>query len=540
MVRILLAVLLFVGAACGTGPDLDALLARWKRVPMPFQAEGLSAQERQVVAKLVEASRYIEDIYWRQTDPEGLRLLADPATDPKLRRLLMINGSRFDLVDGNRPFAGTDAFSPGAALYPRGLTQADVERYVEAHPRMRAGIYSPTSIVFARGPELGSIPYREAFRQFLEPAARALLDAAALSPDAAFARFLRLRAAALTSDDYYASDVAWLDLQDPKIDLICAPYETYIDGVLGVKGSYGAAVLIRDDAASRRVAAFAKFVPALQDSLPLAVLDRPSKTGHASPMEVVNAPFRAGDLRHGYQAVADNLPNDPRIHAEKGSKKMFFENFLNARVDNIVVPLAGRLMAAPDAALVNREAYLTDTVLHEISHGLGPVYARQQGRRVDINEALGPVYGPLEEAKADVVGMLAMDWLGAHGGLTAAQVRSGGAAHVADLFRMLRFGTAEAHAVSEIMQFSYFVREKAIVWDAGARRYAIDFARLPGAVARLAKELLEIEATGDAARAERWLAEYRDLPPELDGALKTARDLPVDMDPVFSFPDEPR
>jgi hypothetical protein len=405
---------------------------------------------------------------------------------------------------------------------------------------MRDGVYSPYTIVGRRDSDLTSFPYRAEYRRFLELAARALRDAATLSADPAFAHFLRLRAKALVTDDYYASDLAWLDLADPKFDIVIAPYETYLDGVLGVKTSYGAAVLIRDDAQSRRVAEFAKYIPALQWALPLAPVDRPSKAGHASPMEVGNSPFRAGDLRHGYQAVADNLPNDPRIHAQKGSKKIFFENFLDARVDNIVVPLAGRLMLPKQAALVTRAGYLTDTVLHEIAHELGPVFARKDGREVDINEAIGPAYSGLEEAKADVVGLFALDWLGAHGALSPAEVQSGYAAHVADLFRMLRFGAAEAHAVSETMQFNYFVRERAIVWDAAARRYGIDFARMPAAVARLAKELLEIEATGDAARAERWFAEYRTPPPELDGALKAAANVPVDIDPVFSFPDEPR
>jgi hypothetical protein len=257
-------------------------------------------------------------------------------------------------------------------------------------------------------------------------------------------------------------------------------------------------------------------------------------------MEVVDAPFRAGDLRHGYQAVADNLPNDPRIHAEKGSKKIFFRNFLDARVDNIVLPLAARLMLPGDAALVTRAGYLTDTVLHEIAHGLGPTYARRDGKQVDINEAIGPLYSGLEEAKADVVGLFGMEWLGRRGVLSADEVRSGYAAHVADLFRMLRFGTAEAHAVSEIMQFNYFVRERAIVWDAAARRYHIDQTRMQASVARLAQELLEMEATGDAARAQRWFADYRALPPELNGALNAAADLPVDIDPVFSFADEVR
>ena len=536
--RLFLAVLQL--AVLAASPDLDSLLARWKKVPMPFDDAGLSQRERQLVGKLVDASRYLEDIFWRQSDPQGLSVLTAGPPDPRLRRLLTINGSRFDLIDGNRPFTGTDAYSVGAGLYPRGIGEADIARYVAAHPRLRDAIYSPYTVVHKRGEELEAVPYHVVYREWLEPAAQALREASALSDDPKFARFLRLRADALLSDDYYASDLAWLDLENPKFDVIFAPYETYLDGVLGVKTCYGAAVLIRNDAESRRVAAFAKYVPALQDALPLAPADRPSKSGHASPMEVVDAPFRAGDLRHGYQAVADNLPNDPRIHAEKGSKKIFFRNFLDARVDNIILPLAARVMLPRDAASVTRAGYLTDTVLHEIAHGLGPAYARRNGKQVDINEAIGPAYSGLEEAKADVVGLFGMEWLGRRGVLSPDEVRSGYAAHVADLFRMLRFGTAEAHAVSEIMQFNYFVRERAIVWDAAARRYHIDLERMQASVARLAQELLEIEATGDAARAQRWFAAYQALPPELDGALKAAADLPVDIDPVFSFQDEPR
>jgi hypothetical protein len=539
-VRTLFGVLLLAGAVFAGGANLGRLLAGWKKVAMPFHPDGLAPRERQLVDKLVDASRYVEDIFWRQSDPEGLKLLTTDARDPDLRQLLMINGSRFDLIDGNKPFVGSEPYSPGGGLYQRGLTRADIERYVSAHPKERKAIYSPYTVIRRKGGALAAIPYNVEYRRFLEPAARALRDAAALSADPQFARFLRLRADALLSDDYYPSDVAWLDLKDPKLDVIFAPYETYLDGVLGVKTSYGAAVLIRDDAESRRVATFAKYVPGIQDALPLAPEDRPSKAGHASPMEVMNSPFRAGDLRHGYQAVADNLPNDPRIHAEKGSKKIFFKNFLDARVDNIILPLASRLLMPRQAALVTREAYLADTVLHEISHGLGPAYARKDGKQVDINEAIGPLYSGLEEAKADIVGLYGMNWLTGHGVFSPAELQSGYAAHVADLFRMLRFGTAEAHAVSEIMQFNYFVKTRVITWDAGEHRYAIDFARMPDAVARLAKELLEIEATGDAARAKRWFAEYRALPPELNQALKGAAGVPVDIDPVFSFPDQPR
>src|SRR5437764_4570369 len=216
---------------------------------------------------------------------------------------------------------------------------------------------------------------------------KALRDAAALSDDKAFAEFLRGRADAFLNDDYYKSDLLWMDLQDPKFDVIFAPYETYLDDVLGVKTSYGAAVLVRNEAESKKLAVYQQYVPDIQDALPLAAADRPSKRGKASPMEVMDAPFRAGDLRHGYQAVADNLPNDPRIHEQKGSKKIFFKNFMDARVSYVILPLAQYMMLPEQAAKASAEGYLLSTILHEMAHGLGPAYARTAAGKVPVREA---------------------------------------------------------------------------------------------------------------------------------------------------------
>ena len=276
---------------------------------MPFHTEGLSAKERQMVDKLVDASRLLNDVYWRQSDRAGLALYKS-TQDPTLRRLFAIMGSRWDLLDENRPFAGTEPMPPGHDLYPHDLTRARLEQYVKRHPEDKDAIYNPYTVVKWRGDRLVGVPYHEEYREFLEPMAKDLREAAALSDDAAFAKFLRLRADALLTDDYYASDLAWLDLKNPKFDVIFAPYETYLDDLLGVKTSYGASLLIRNEEESRKLAVYQKYVPEIQDALPVDAASRPSKRGHLTPMEVMDAPYRAGDLRYGYQAVADNLPND--------------------------------------------------------------------------------------------------------------------------------------------------------------------------------------------------------------------------------------
>jgi hypothetical protein len=507
-------------------------LAKWKTVEMPFQSAGLSAQERQLVQKLVEACRLLDDVYWRQSDFAGRDLLHSTKS-PAIRRLLNIMGSHWDLIDENRPFALADPMPPGHELYPRNLTRLQIEQYVALHPDDKDAVYSPYTVVRREGKRLVGVPYHVEYRQALDAMAKALRDAAALSSDRQFASFLFLRADALLSDDYYKSDLAWLDEQDPKFDLIFAPYETYLDDLLGVKTSYGAAVLIRNEAESRKLAVYQKYIPDMQDALPLDAIDRPSKRGHLTPMEVVDSPYRAGDLRYGYQAVADNLPNDPLIHQQKGSKKIFFKNFMDARVNYIILPIARKLMAPEQAAKASGDGYLAGTLLHEIAHELGPEWTIRDGKQIDIREAIGPAYSGLEEAKADVVGMVNLEWLIEHGALPKERREECYVSYVADLFRTLRFGTGEAHGRAEMMEFNYLLENHALTRAAG--RYTIDFARMPVALAQLAKTLLLFEARGDRKGAEAWFVRYDTMPAGLTAALAATKGIPTDIEPDFSF-----
>jgi hypothetical protein len=523
---------LFLLLAAPAATDIAQRLARWKPVEMPYRSETLNAREKQEVEKLVAAAREMEAIYWQQSDPEALELY-QTTKDAKLKQLLFINGARFDLIDENKPFVGGKPIAPGRNLYPESLTSAQIEAYVKAHPGEKDAIYSPYTVLRWQGAKLEAIPYHVQFKKYLEPAAKSLREAADLSDDKDFAKFLRLRADALLTDDYYPSDLQWLDLKNPKIDVIMAPYETYLDDVLGVKTSYEAALLIRNEPESAKLALYQKYIPEIQDALPLAAADRPSKHGQPTPMEVMDAPLRAGDLLHGYQAVADNLPNDPRIHDTKGTKKIFFKNFMDARVNYVVLPLARYLMPEAQAAQASAEGYLAAVVLHEISHGLGPAYSRVNGKQAPITEAIGPVYSALEEAKADVVGMYGLAWLMDHGALPKNRAEEYDSSYVAGIFRTLRYGVAEAHGRAEMMEFNYLAEQKAVNRVAG--KYAVDFARMPGAIASLSKELLTIEATGDRQRAEAWFNRYDKMPAELAEAMQAASKLPVDVWPIFSF-----
>ena len=520
-------------------PDLDQRLAKFRRVEMPFHSASLTAREVKMVNKLVDASRYLEEIYWRQIDPDGLTLYESLASsqnpqDEMLRRYLWINASRFDLLDDNKPFVGTTPIPPGRGFYPQNLTREQIDQYVKAHPEKKDEIYNSFTLVRWHNDQLEGLPYHIAYRSFLEPAAKDLREAAKLSDDPAFANFLRLRADALLTDEYFESNLAWLDLKNPKFDVIFAPDETYDDGLLGVKATYGAAVMIRNAEESRKLEMFQKYVGDIQDALPLAPEDRPSKHGLETPMEVMDTPFRAGDLNHGYQAVADNLPNDPRVHEKKGSKKLFFKNFMDARVNYVILPVAQHVMLPAQAAKASGEGYLLGTILHEMAHGLGPAFSRTAAGKVGIRESIGPTFSGLEEAKADVVGMFGMKWLVDHDALPKNKLEEYYASYVAGIFRTVRFGVAEAHSQAEMMEFNY-LSERGAIKRASSGRYEIDYGRMPPAISDLAKELLEIEATGDRARAETGSRNTNVMPAELQASLKSAASVPVDIDPVFSF-----
>jgi hypothetical protein len=534
-----------IAASLGVAPDLDARMARFKAFEMPLNRTGLSEREQKLVQKLVDAANNIERIYWRQSDPEGLKLYTEleKSQDPldrKVLQFLKANGSRYDLIDELHPFVGNEPAPPGRALYPEGLSVAEVEKYVAAHPEQKNDIYKEDSILRRQGDKLQADPYHVRFAEFLKPAAEDLREAGRLSDDPAFAKFLRMRADALLSDDYYASDLAWLDLKDPKFDLILAPYETYLDNLLGVRTSYGAAVLIRNDAESKKLAVFQKYIPELQKSLPLAAEDLPSKLGHVTPMEVMDAPFRTGDLRHGYQAVADNLPNDARVHEAKGSKKIFFKNFMDARVNVVILPLAKRLFREDQASRATGDGYLAATLAHEISHELGPNYSRRAAGKKEIREAIGGDFSALEEAKADIVGMVCLKWLADHGAISKKQLDEDYISEVAGNFRTIRFGIAEPHGRGEMMEFNYLQEKGAVTRAAATGRYAVVLEKMPGAFASLAKELLEQEATGDRARTAAWFAKYAVLPDDLKNAFAQVSDIPVDIQPIYSFQEEIR
>ena len=505
-----------VGAAVGrvlrrSVPDLDRRLARFNGRQMPFDAAGLSARERQMVDQLVTACQWLERACLAAERSRGAGALSrrsrhvdTPLRAQRCGATCSINGSRLDLVDENRPFVGTTPMPPGHALYPAGLTRA-ADRGVRrrASRTKKARSTTRTRSCAGRAPTWSAAPYHDEFQRVRRAGAPTALRAGrgAVATIRRSRSFCGCAPTRCSTDDYYASDLAWLDLQNPKFDVIFAPYETYLDDLLGVKTSYGAA----DADPQRSGEPEARGVPAVRSRHPGRAAARRRPTGRrcaatSTPMEVMDAPFRAGDLRHGYQAVADNLPNDPRIHQEKGTKKIFFKNFMDARVNEVILPLAAALMDPAQARRASAEGYLASTRdARDLPRPRAGVRAarRQAGRHPRGDR---PAYSGLEEAKADVVGMF--------GAEVARRPRRAAEGAARGVLRVVR----RRHLPHRAVRHRRGARPRR---DDGVQlpvragrhraqadgRYRVDYAKMPAAIARLAKELLEHGATGDRARA---------------------------------------
>jgi hypothetical protein len=417
---------------------------------------------------------------------------------------------------------------PGRDLYPRGLTRPQIEQYVREHPADKAAIYDPYTVVKRVGTRLTGTPYRVEFKEFLEPMARALRDAAALSDDAAFAHFLRLRADALLSDDYYASDLAWMQLDSP-IEPTIGPYETYEDEWFGYKAAFEAFIAVRDDEETARLATIGGHLQAIESALPVDPRFRNPTLGTLAPIRVVNLLFAAGDGNRGVQTAAFNLPNDERIIREQGAKRVMLKNVQEAKFHQVLRPIAETVLAPDDRARVSFDAFFAHILLHELMHGLGPHQVHATGGAVRL--ALKDTYAAIEEAKADISGLWALQWLADRNVIPAAVSQSMYRTFLAGAFRTLRFGITEAHARGMAIQLNSLLDAGAVVAGADGT-FRIDDSRVRDAVAALTGRIMTNQAHGDHGAAAAMI-EQATIRPAVQQVLDRLDDVPVDIAPDF-------
>jgi hypothetical protein len=520
-------------------PDVVERASRLQPLTLPAGPlrVGLLVWERAVLDKLEQAAGYIDAAYWQQVDPGGQALLAsldDATVEPQrsLRLMLAANYGVWDRFDAFVPFVGGRSRPAGGYVYPPDLTREELDTYMAAHPQERRRLLDPYTVVRREGDRLVSVPYHEAYAEWVEPAARLLDEAAALSKNASLARYLRREARALRTDDYYEANLAWLDV-DARLDVSIGPHETYDDSLTGQKRFYKANVLLVDRAASARLEAFAAAVPALQRSLPVPPALRPDQTGTLTPIELADDVRRAGQARAVMEGVAFSLPNDPRVWKAKGAKKVMMRNFLRARYETVLQPLTAVILAPATLSALEFDGYVTWGLLHEIAHTLGPATVKRDDGRVTVREALGEWYLPIEEGKADIAGLYAVPILREQG-VIEASAASHYVGFLAESLRSIRFGQASAYGVIRLVTWNYLLEAGALTLDPGSQRYRLDVSRMTPAVERLLAQLLTIEGEGDAAAAQAFIARYGALSPELQALLEgPAEAVPLEFVPMY-------
>lgn len=546
-----LAVLLLATAACATRPaeppaaapasgayDLAAQRAKIARIRMAPNTAFLNAEEREVVNLLIEAAELMNPIYLRQRSVENPTIRAEIARSAHPRKAELLD--MFDLHFGpwdtlaeNHPFYGGEKMPPGAGFYPEDLTKAGLDAYLEANPGQKEALTSPYTVVKRRGDRLVAVPYSVEYRQWLEPAARLLERAAARTSNASLRKFLKLRAEAFRTNDYYESELAWMDVGGTPIEIVIGPYEVYTDTLYGTKTAFEAFVTVQDPRESAALAKYKALLPDMERNLPVEDRYKNFSRPFASPILVADQVHGGGDNVPGVQTIAFNLPNDERVREAKGAKKVILANVLGAKYERILAPMAGLVLVPDQARLVTRKYMTNETLFHELSHSLGPGTINVGGRQTTVNAELKDVYSASEEAKADVMGLYNILYMMKRGELPGAEREEALATYFVGIFRAVRFGIDEAHGRGAAMQYSYLRDKGAFRWDEGADRFRIDYDRMEAGLRDLVAELVRLQGDGDYAGTKAFFERHARLDERARAVLAKTAHIPTDVQPIY-------
>ena len=532
------------GAATPGLRELQAMTARYAPVEVRVDASALPANERQSLIRVIQAAQILDAIYLRQVSAQNesrlLALLDDrtPVGDARLSYFLLNKGPWSEL-DEDRPFLpGVPAKPPQANFYPADATRTEVEAWISSLPKTEqaaaAGFF--TTIRRNTYGKLTAVPYSMEYQPELTESARLLRAAAALTTQPTLKSFLEKRAAAFLSNDYYESDLAWMDL-DASLEPTIGPYETYLDQWFNFKAAFEAYIALTDAPETARLARFGGELQELEDHLPIDAQYRRSRLGAQAPIRVVNVVYAAGDGNHGSPAAAFNLPNDERTVTAKGSKRVLLRNFQQAKFDAVLVPIAAVVLPPAERPAVAFEPFFTHILMHELMHGLGPQNIRVGGHDTTVRLELKDLYGTIEEAKADVSGLWALQYLMDKGFLDKKQERAVYTTFLASTFRTLRFGLGEAHAKGMALQVNNLFDHGAIRVAADGT-FSLDIPRTKRAVTDLTHRIMTLQARGDYAGTQALLQKMVNIRPEVQRALDRLSAVPVDIAPRFVTAEE--
>jgi Peptidase family M49 len=519
---------------------LQTMAARFAPVDLTADVSKLPENERQALGKLVEAAKVFDALFLRQVWEGNETMLLDLARDDSplgraRRHYFLINKGPWSRLDENQPFVSGAPRKPEEAnFYPPGATKAEVEAWLKtlsAAERARATGFFTT---IRRGPDgkFIAVPYSLEYQPEIAHVAALLHEAAALTTQPTLKNYLAKRAASLLSNDYYDSDVAWMAL-DASIEPTIGPYEVYEDEWFNYKAAFEAFLTLRDDAETEKLARFGSELQEIENNLPIDPKYRNPKLGALAPIRVVNTIFSSGDGNRGVQTAAFNLPNDERVIAEKGSKRVMLKNNQEAKFRMVLQPIAQVALASDDRQRVSFDAFFTHILMHELMHGLGPHNISVGGRATTVRQEFKDTYSTIEEAKADASGLFALQFLVDHGQLDKAFEQTMYTTFLASAFRSIRFGISEAHGRGQAIQLNYLLDQGAFTVSSDGT-FAVNSSKIRDGVIALTRDLLTLEAEGSYAKARQMIDTLGVIRPTTKALLDRLADIPVDIEPRFT------
>jgi len=519
---------------------LKNLLAKFAPTEITYDSGLLAERETICLEKLYRAAKIMDDIFLQQVYARNPDILAElqnsTAEIDQLRlQLFQIMFGPFNRLDHNKPFIGNQPKPRGANFYPEDMSREEFDRWLERHPEDRSAFTSEFTMIRRQGDKLIAIPYSEYFKEPLTRAANYLREAAEYADNPSLRTYLLSRADAFLSNDYYQSDKDWMDLKDHTIEVVIGPYEVYEDELFNYKASFEAFLTLRDPQESSKLARFGGYLLEIERNLPIPDHYKNFERGAESPIVVAQEVFSAGDTKAGVQTIAFNLPNDERVRAEKGSKKVMLKNVNEAKFNQILLPIAERVLEESQLKDVTFEAFFNHVLMHEMSHGVGPGFITVNDLETEVKKELKETYSTLEECKADVLGMYNLIYVMKKGEFPAAFENEIWTTFLAGIFRSVRFGINEAHGAGCAIIYNYLLEKGGYEYHADKQKVQVNIRNIYPAVQELASTILTIQAEGNYEAARKLIATYAVTSPSMKTLTAKLTDLPVDIKPVFQI-----
>ncbi|MBZ0180446.1 MAG: peptidase [Melioribacteraceae bacterium] len=520
--------------------DIEAKINQFAKTEIKYDESLLNDNQKEVINKLFEAAKIIDEIFLNQVYHKNLELKNElrNSSNPQDKQLLEyfnIMFGPFDRLDHNKPFYGNEQKPKGANFYPPDMTKEEFENWIKNHPEDEDAFTSEFTVIRRDGDKLKAIPYTEYYKPQLTQIITLMNEAAEYADNPSLKNYLITRAKAFETNDYFESDMAWMDLKNHAIEIIIGPYEVYEDELFNYKAAYECFLTIVDPKETAKLEKFASYLTEMEENLPLPDEHKNFERGSESPIVVVQEIFSAGDTKAGVQTLAFNLPNDERVRAAKGSKKVMLKNIHEAKFEKLLFPIAEKVLREEDLKYVTFDGFFNHTLMHEMSHGIGPGFIKVDGRDTEVKKELKETYSKLEECKADILGMFNNIYMIEKGVFPREFEKEIWATFLAGVFRSVRFGINEAHGGGTAIIYNYLLENGGYEFDETSQTVSVNYEKIYPALKNLANKILIIQATGNYEEAKNTISKYGIESPSMKILIEKLKELPIDINPQFAI-----